>query len=226
MGVRMKLLVPAALSAVLLLAGPAQAAPVASDSFSRPDGPIGTAPTGQTWVQANGTWAVRSGRAKVTAAGHISEAVVNTGLATNYKVSADITLSPTPLRANAGLTANWLNHSNNLFCKVEVTAQHKGGFLAIGDIINGTGNSLLAYKTKVGVQNGGTYHMDFSRSGSTMTCTVSGGGLASSSTVKYRLTKTQARVLKRGKSDGLRARWESDEDDGGSAWDNFSVSSI
>src|SRR4051812_38650450 len=133
MCVRTKLLVPAALAAVLLLAGPAQAATVARDSFSRSDGPIGTAPTGQTWVQANGTFVVRSGRAMVTASGHISEAVVNTGLANKYKVAADITLSSTPLRANAGLTANWVNHSNNLFCKTEVTAEHKGGFLSIGD---------------------------------------------------------------------------------------------
>jgi hypothetical protein len=226
MCVRTRLIIPAALAVVLLLAGPAQGATIVSDSFSRPDGPIGTAPTGQTWVQANGTYVVRSGRAVAAASGHISEAVVNSGLANNYKVSADITLSSTPLRANAGLTANWVNHSNNLFCKTEVTAQHKGGFLSIGDIINGSGNSLLAYKTKVGVKNGGTYHMDFSRSGLKVTCTVSGGGLASPTTISYTLTKGQSHIFNRGKSDGLRARWEPDENDGGSAWDNFTVSSI
>jgi hypothetical protein len=200
---------------LLLIAGQAQAVG-ANDNFNRPDGPIGAA-----WAQYNGTWVVSSNKAAVTAAGHISEATRRIRIANNYSVSADITLSPTPLRANAGLTTNYVDHNNQLFCKVEVTAEHKGGFLSIGHILGGVANSLLVYKTKVGVTNGGTYHMEVKRSGPKVTCTVSGGGLAAPSKVTYSVPKAEGRVLSKGRRAGLRARWESDENDGGSRWDNF-----
>jgi hypothetical protein len=212
-----------AIGFVMIVAGQAHAAVGASDNFNRSDGPIGTATSGQAWVQANGTWVVKSGAAMVTNAGHISEATVPTGLSDKYKVAADITLSPTPLRANAGLAAQYKDHADGLFCKTEVTAGHKGGFMSIGKILNGAGNSLLAYKTKVGVKNGGTYHMEFSKSGTTLTCTVSGGGLASPSTITYKLTKSENHALRGAMAAGLRARWDVDEDDGLSKWDNFSV---
>jgi len=202
---------------LVLIGGQAQARVVgASDNFNRPDGPIGAA-----WTQYNGTWVVSGNEAAVTAAGHISEATRKIGLSNNYSVSANITLSPTPLRANAGLTTNYVDHNNQLFCKVEVTAQHKGGFLSIGHILGGVANSLLAYKTKVGVVNGGTYHMEVKRSGPKVRCTVSGGGLAAPSSVTYSVPRREGRALSKGRKAGLRSRWESDENDGLSRWDNF-----
>ena len=214
--------VPAALvlGIVVLLGGQALALPV-SDSFNRPDGPIGAA-----WTEYNGTWVIRNQAAVVTAAGHISEATRSIGASNNYKVEADITLSPTPLRANAGLVANYVNHNNQLYCKVEITAEHRGGFMSIGHILGGVANSLLVYKTKVGVANGGTYHMTFTRSARRVRCTVSGGGLASSSSVTYNLPRSEATALRRGRAAGLRARWDPDENDGLSRWDNFSATAF
>jgi hypothetical protein len=109
---------------------------------------------------------------------------------------------------------------------VEVTAEHKGGFMSIGHFLGGVADSLLAYKTKVGVENGGTYRMQITRSGPKVTCTVSGGGLAAPSSVVYKLPRAEARALRPGKSAGLRARWDPDENDGLSSWDNFSVISL
>jgi hypothetical protein len=214
--------VPAALvlGIVVLLAGQALAVPV-RDSFDRPDGPIGAA-----WTEYNGTWVVRNQAAAVTNAGHIAEATRDIGVSNNYKVEADLALSPTPLRANAGLVANYVGHNDQLYCKVEITAEHKGGFMSIGHILGGVANSLLAYQTKVGVQNGGTYHMTFTRSRRRVRCTVSGGGLAASSSVTYTLPRAEARSLRNGTSAGLRARWDPDEDDGLSTWDNFSATAL
>jgi hypothetical protein len=200
---------------LMMFGGQAQAVG-ASDNFNRPDGRIGRA-----WTKYNGTWVIQNQQAAVTAAGHISEATRDIGIVTNYSVSADLTLSPTPLRANAGLTTNYVDHNNQLYCKVEVTAEHKGGFLSIGHILDGAANSLLAYETKVGVQNGGTYHMEVRRTGPKVTCTVSGGGLASPSSASYVVPKPERRVLSKGESAGLRARWDADENDGLSRWDNF-----
>jgi hypothetical protein len=169
---------------------------------------------------------VRNQAAAVTDAGHIAEATRDIGVSNNYKVEADLGLSPTPLRANAGLVANYVGHNDQLYCKVEITAEHKGGFMSIGHILGGVANSLLAYQTKVGVQNGGTYHMTFTRARRHVRCTVSGGGLAASSTVAYTLPRAEARSLRNGTSAGLRARWDPDEDDGLSTWDNFSATAL
>lgn len=216
---RMPLIAVAAML-IALLAGPAQAAGF-RDSYNRPNGSIG-----RDYTEYKGDWVVRRRRAAVTHAAPFSYATVRTGLSNNYRIDVDLTLSSTPRRANAGIVTLYENRDNHIFCKTEVTEEHTGGFLSIGHFLPGDTTSLLDYETKVGVHNGETYHMRFSRTGGDLKCAVSGGDLASPSRVTHELTAAERAAFGHATSSGLRSRQTRGEDDGGSRWDNFSVTPL
>jgi hypothetical protein len=208
-------LLPSVLAfSLVLLAAQAAVAATITDSFNRPNGPLGP-----PWMQV-GTWAVQANRARFTSSQAYGYATVNlpTSAAT---VEADITLSPTFRRANAGLTILWRDGANHVFCKIEVTAGRPTGLMAIGRKLGGRVTSLLSYRTKTGFANGVTYHVVCRRSGDAVTLTVSGGNLASPLSVAYKLTSADKAAFGTATRVGLRSRRAADEDDGLSAWDNF-----
>ena len=169
-----KLMVPV-LFVVLVLATPAAAAPPITDTFGRPNGPIGVTDTGQTWLQTNGTWAIESNHARVTTRTSYGYATVQIASASAFVVEANIRLSSTFRRANAGLTVLWRNAANHIFCKIEVTSGRPTGLMSIGRKLNNVTASLLAFRAGTGFVNGQTYHVACSRSGNRLTMTVSGG---------------------------------------------------
>jgi hypothetical protein len=184
------------------------------DSFGRADGALGT-----PWVATASTWGVRSGRAQLlsgTYASTTATATVNVGT-TNVTVAADITLSSTPRRANAGITPGFVDYRNNLYCKIEVSPVNPNGLMSIGRRVNGTTTSRLVYAGNTGFVNGGTYHVVCVRSGSTIRMTVG------ARTITYTMTSSDLAVFGSTTKVGLRSHLAADEDDGGSRYDNFQV---
>ncbi len=199
---------------LVVIAAPAAWAWTTTDSFDRTDGSLGS-----PWSQV-GSWAVEDARARFTSSQSYGYATV--AMPTSAPVvEADITLSPTFRRANAGLTILWRDKSNHVFCKVEVTAGRPTGLMSIGRMRGGTITSLLAYRAGTGFANGETYHVVCGRSGDVVTMTVSGGNLASPLSLSYRLSSTDKNAFGNATRVGLRSRRYWDEDDGLSTWDNF-----
>jgi hypothetical protein len=205
---------------VSLLAAPAGAVGF-RDAFNRPNGPIGPA-----YTEYKGRWIVRNEAALVRRAAPFSYATVRTGLSDDYRVDVDITLSPTRYRADAGIVTLYKDRDHHMLCKTEITRQHPGGFLSIGHFLPGDDQTALAYRTKVGVHNGRTYHMRFTRRHRRVACTLSGGDLTSPVIVRHELTAAERAAFGRARQTGLRARVARGEDDGESSWDNFSVTPL
>jgi len=196
-----------------------------TDAFDRPDGGLGSTETGLTWSVFNGNWGIRADRAKLLSARYrntIAYATVDAGMASGFTVSADIALSTTPRRANAGLTLLYVSHANNLFCKVEVTPGNPGGLMSIGRRLNNVTTSLLAYRRDTGFVNGRTYHVSCGRSGNVVTMTVEGADVGSL-TISRTLTSGELAALGSATRVGLRTHAARDEDDKGSAYDDFAV---
>ncbi len=153
-------------------------------------------------------------------------AMIDTGRSTGIEVSADITLSPTPLRANVGLIGLFEDRMNHLTCKLEVSEGHPDGLLTIGEQRNGETTSLLAERDGVGLRNGKTYHLTLtiprSAADRAVRCGVSGGGIDPAA-VSLQLTAASLAAYGDGTGQGLRIKIFDDEDDGRSSWDNFLV---
>jgi hypothetical protein len=222
-----------------LIAGAGMAAPASGaaralrgaattyDTFDRPDATaLGDAESGQPWEYFNGNWRISSGAAVFEPGGSVAEATLDTGMSDAFKAEADITLSPTLDRANAGITILHRNHGNHVFCKVEVTAGHPNGFMSIGTYVGGTGTSLLgpaSFDDDVGLRNGETYHVACRREGDRVVWTIDGGSLVERARVHYLLTAADIAAFGDATSQGLRSRYAFDEDDGGSRWEDFEV---
>jgi hypothetical protein len=197
-----------------LVGPPAGAATTFSDAFDRPDAPLGA-----PWLTANSTWGVRSGAARMLTARWPNTAAIATvdTATTQHTISADITLSPTLRRANAGLIVAGIDYKNNFFCKVEVTPGNPNGLMAIGRRLNGKISSLLVGVTDAGFTNGSTYHVTCARSGDVVTMTVG------SRTISYPMTQTDLAAFGSATRVGLRTHLAPDEDDALSTYDNVVV---
>ena len=153
-------------------------------------------------------------------------ATVDTGHATGITVSANISLSPTPQRANVGLVALFADRMNHLVCKVEVSEGHPDGLLAIGDQRHGATTSLLAHRDDVGFVGGETYRLELrvpsSPARSRVTCRASGQGIQPTK-VAYQMSAADIAAYGGGTGQGLRIKIFDDEDDGNSSWDDFEV---
>jgi hypothetical protein len=182
-----------------------------SDSFDRVDGPL-AAP----WQQNNGTWVVSGSAARFASAQSYGYATVP-----GTSAEADIKLSPTPHRGNAGLTIMWRDAKNHIFCKIENTTGNPNGLMSIGRKSNNAVTSLLAKTMNAGLHNGVTYHVACRRAGDVITMTVSGGDVSVPKTISYTLTSADKAAFGSGVRVGLRSRVYFDEDDGRSTWDNF-----
>jgi hypothetical protein len=199
---------------------------VVSDRFSGPTGPLSTAPTGQRWRWIHDVWWVGTTH-RASAHRHARSvygyAVLNTKVSNRYTVQADVTLSPTPLRAAPGLVANFVDRKNYLFAKVEVTAAHPHSFLALGDQRRGVVHSTLCRRSHLGMVNGGTYRLSLKRAGSVVTAAVRTTGGVSLGSCSITLSTAQRNAFGRGTRFGMRVKIVRDEDDGRSRWDNFMV---
>lgn len=188
------------------------------DGFDRPSGPM-TSP----WTNTNG-WLVENGQVRLTLNG-FAETVVDMGVSDHYRVSANITLSPN--RANAGLTVQWRNATNHIFCKIEVTPGNPTGLMSIGHRLNGKIVSLLKSAKGFGLKKGGTYLLTVTKAGQVITSSVSGAGIAGGmKTISYTLTAAETAAFGAATGAGLRGKNLYDEDDGQSRYDNFLVGSI
>jgi hypothetical protein len=238
--VSMSALILASVTALTIgAAGPVRAATVGFDAFDRPDGLLGVADSGQPWQvygqQCGGCTAaffVDGGHARIDPASRVPTvglAVIDTNLTSNYRVEADITMSSTYQRANTGLTALFRDPNNHLFCKIEVTAGNPEGLLTIGETQAGRITSLLSRKRAVGLSNGTTYHLMIDVPADPRTspvqCTVSEADGAPIAAVSYRLNSRDWNAYGSGDEQGLRTKVEYDEDDAGSSWDHFQVTS-
>ncbi len=156
-------------------------------------------------------------------------ATLDTGRATSIRVSADITMSPTPLRANVGLIALFVDLANHFSCKIEVSEMHPNGLLTFGDVQHDVRSYRLAPLQHLGLRNGATYHLALtvpsSLADEPMRCEVSGEDIGTAE-VEYQLTPAKIAAYGDGTKQGLRLHITSDEDDGGSTWDNFEVRQI
>ena len=196
---------------------PASATTTFADAFDRPDGPLGS-----PWVAANSTWGVRSGAAQMLRArwaDTIAAATVDSGL-TEYRVSADVRLSPTFRRANAGLVIASVSVRTHLFCKIEVTAGNPDGLMSIGRRVNGKTTSLLATIRNAGFTNGTTYPVTCGRSGNVVTMTVG------TRTLRYTMSSSDVSRFGSATAVGMRVHVAPDEDDGLSTFDNVVVDDL
>jgi RHS repeat-associated protein len=87
----------------------------AADNFSRPDGPVGTAPTGQAWQPISGqAAAVIDGGQLKAAPGSFLQTVVDTG-ARDTTVRSKVTLSPTAHATEAYMFLKYVDDNNLLY---------------------------------------------------------------------------------------------------------------
>ncbi len=186
------------------------------NTFDRPDGPLPDA-----WRATRSGWGVASGRVHPPAVRSTSEAVRKVGRSAGLTVAADVRLSATPRRANAGLAFMWRGHRNHFFCKAEVTEGNPAGLLTIGRALDGRVTSLLAARRDVGLVNGETYRMRMRRRGPVVSCTLARGGLPRQVTVSHVMTALERERLGPARKAGFRVKVEADEDDGGSRFDDF-----
>jgi hypothetical protein len=212
---------------------------LAWDDFERADGPIDDAPSGQTWVTTSlscatcrPVFSIRDGRALMSPSAEdisIWLAMVDTGRATGLEVSATITLSPTPLRANVGLVALFVDRDNHLTCKLEMSEGHPDGLITIGEQLGGRTTSLLAERDGIGLRSGSAYRLAITvprtPSEHPISCTVSGSGLGQK-TVSLMPSGESIAAYGAGTAQGLRIKIFNDEDDGRSTWDDFLVRPI
>jgi hypothetical protein len=212
---------------------------LAWDDFDRDPGPITEAPSGQVWE----TWTIsypeyqpvfttdgsRASMAPGADHGQVWLATIDSGLATGILVSADITMSPTPLHANVGLLALFEDAQNHLSCKIEISPLHPQGLLTFGDQRNDVAGYRLAPLQHTGFENGNTYHLELTVPADVSTdpveCHVSGEGIEPAS-VELHLNGPQLAAYGAGTKQGLRIHIVEDEDDGGSTWDNYEVRPI
>jgi hypothetical protein len=189
--------------------------PIFADTFDRADGNT----LGSQWSYASSTWGVRSNGARFLTGAYTSTtalATVNVNT-TQVSVSADIRLSSTFHRANAGLTLGALDYKNNVFCKVEVTDGNPNGLMSIGRRLNNVITSQLAAIRNAGFVNGGTYHVTCARAGDVVTMTVG------ARSISYTLTSADLAAFGSSTRAGFRTHVAPDEDDGMSVFDNFTV---
>ncbi len=194
----------------------ASAATVA-DGFARPDGPIGTAGTGQTWEEDAGAWTIRSGRAVATPRfrQEVCTAVVDTGAA-NGLLEVMLTLSPTNRRANAGVVFRCADADNNLFVKLERTPVNPGGMLAIGKK-QGRAVTYFASRTSdIDFDNGDTVRVLLDFEGPHVRVRVS-----TCETVGHTLNPADMDRYGGLTRHGLRVNTAPDDDDGRSSFGDF-----
>jgi hypothetical protein len=217
------------------VASVAPSAVVCSDTFDRGSDlwALGQSDQQDTWRAVEGRWGIDALEAAVTldpdeVAPEVPLALLGCETSGDLRIDADITLSPTALRANAGLAFRAQSGRSYLWIKVQRTKTYPEGAIAIAKTEDGETVPRLEQLDAVGLENGRTYHVVVLLRGDEVQLQVSGGTLGEPAVVSYTLTAEEALRFDGGLV-GLRSRMDpSDvtEDDGGSRWDDLVVSTL
>ena len=212
-----KLLLAGALMAFVVWSLPGIAAASVVDPFDDPLLPGWIAlPSAKGWVVTAG--AVQR-RYSPTGPGELVRPI-GMGMDNDFTVAATMTTSAG--RTNAGLTTLFVNQTNHMWAKIEISPGHPYGFMSIGHDLGGKTASLLA-QANVPLTKSTTYDVTLAKVGTTLTFTV----LASTGTPLRSITRTLSSAeisgLAKASSAGLRTKTLWDEDDGGTRWEAFSV---
>ena len=196
---------------------------VAWDSFS--DGEATISDSGGEWIQVNHSWSVQDGQAVATAdRTRIGYAVMATSVSDAFTVQADITLSPTDLRAAPALVTNWVDNKNNMVTKLEVTPQtpRRHARRRRSDRRTDPFDPLQGGTTRPRERR--VLPVERDRSDDIVTGSVT--SLADGSVIgscSAALSAEAMTAFGAGTGQGLRVKIKDDEDDGGSRWDDFAV---
>src|SRR4029079_11241363 len=196
---------------------PGIAAASVTDPFDDPLLPGWIAlPSAKGWVVSGG--AVQR-RYSPTGPGELVRSI---GMGMNNDFNVAATMTTNDGRTNAGLTTLFVNQTNHMWAKIEISPGHPYGFMSIGHDLGGKTASLLA-QANVPLTTSTTYDVTLSKIGTTLTFTV----LTSTGTPLRSITRTLSAAeitgLAKACSRGLRTKTLWDEDDGGTRWEAFSV---
>jgi len=212
-----KLLLAGALLAFVVWSLPGIAAASVTDPFDDPLLPGWIAlPSAKGWVVTGG--AVQR-RYSPTGPGELVRPI-GMGMSNDFTVAATMTTSAG--RTNAGLTTLFVNQTNHMWAKIEISPGHPNGFMSIGRDLGGKTSSLLA-QANVPLTKSTSYDVTLAKVGMTLTFTV----LTSTGTPLRSITRTlssaEITALSSASFAGLRTKTLWDEDDGGTRWEAFSV---
>lgn len=191
---------------------------VASDSFDRADAALGTADTGGAWTLHNGSWAVSSNQAWMSAAnGALCVASLNLSVS-DVILQCDIT--PSPVRVWAGLAARVTDHLNNVALRMvagvadtfDIVKTVAGVETVISNQVTGAISLGTPYRVKW-TMTGSNHVATLTRiSDGVVVATVSGSDAAFATNTKHGLWTIPGA--------------SSDLDDRQTRWNNFLVTNI
>jgi hypothetical protein len=145
---------------------------LARDTFTRPDGALGNAETGQAWAVTGGTWSIVNGEVTHTTLGATHWARIDVGTP-DTDISAS--LARPPVSSNAGIFARYTDSSNTIFANIQDSGQ-----VALYKVIGGT-LTLLSSTSTGYVASGASVTLRLVAQGSVATVYVNGASVLTSS---------------------------------------------
>lgn len=189
-----------------------------ADAFNRADNAasLATADVGGAWAALVGTWGTISNKAYLASATANAVAVLTSPVLSDGYMQADITLSATANRADAGFVFRAADASNYLF--LELYKAGTGDGITVSKRVAGV-NTLLQSVGPTGLINGATYTTRLEFYGATVRVLLNG-------VVKMSFIMTAGDLAAFGNNSkyGLFVNFLAGTgDDGGSRFDNFTV---
>lgn len=196
---------------------------VANDGFSRDDSieSLGVAESSHIWQKlSDATWGIDTGKAYVedSAANSRPSQYIEILISDMYEVESDITLSSTTNRVTAGLHFRAIDKDNYLYASLVNNSTNERVELRKVDV---DVDSVVLASTNMTLTEGSTYNLRVSVQADVVKVYVD-------DVLKITHTLSAADYNKYGEATkvGLRGRWDTDNDDGGSQWDNFKVLTV
>ncbi len=197
--------------------------PLVRDDFNRPDADLGTAPTGQIWVESAKSafnpleWGIKSSQVSVIGGNDEGIVTVDAGVS-DVDVSADVVVSPTS--GNPSLTLRAEDAGNQLVAGI--VWRPGNNRLTLAKIVNGAATNLVNAgfffpdTNGDGVSEGpsGTYNLRATVEGDTVEVWVDDVRW-----ISYQLTAAEQTAFGSNTLFGFRAAKPGE--DGNSRWDNF-----
>ena len=197
----------------------------------------GTAPElGHRWHDVDGDWRRAKGSARIVGGSVSARTNVAYSVRTmrsaygkrGLAITSKLRLSPG--WSNVGIVGPFRDVGNHLFCKVERTAPHPEGFLAIGRRLHGHKPEILDHGNQIGLEAGERYVLKATRKGANTTCSISQSGTRLA-ILTYTLRATDRSAFGSGRKVGIRMRLVArgtrrDEDDGRSRFERFTVKTM
>lgn len=200
-----------------------------SDSFDRANSAvaIGTADgaNGGTWSALRGTWGISSNKAyQVAAAPMDAVAMLPSGYVADGYVQAEVTLSATANRADAGLIFHALDANNFLMVNISKTAAND--YVALWKCVAGS-YTQLGIASGLGLVNGSTYTLRVEFFGGQVYVYTKGPtDTANQLRVSYLMLSGELNQFGSYGGHGLRLNAQTTGDDNGSRFDNFKAGNL